>query len=472
MKLFFVCNIASDFKSFVPTILFFLKGGHDVSVYLARRIGAYIGCGDFLEEIKTGGGRVIFYDGSTEDGMYPGLLPKGKKPLALPVSGTLFKNMHRLIRVKRFFHELLAAHMPEIVFLSQEDIHYLSPLIVLEAQALGIGALVIPFVMDNPEGAAEEFSKKPDYLVRSILTKIIAKRYPSWVIEYKGREVFHVPPMTVVALEWLKLAPISPWSNACSFAHAVVVEGSAVRSKDPHARSKSRPIGSLTMDAMHEIRLNAATLKAQLLQEVGLDPSRPFLLCALPPNQFNTNREGMEFESYIDVIQFCLAALGQSGWQVIVNLHPRTEAADFGLNTQEHPNIKVSTSPIWRLIALCDVYLSFTSATIRWAIACGTPVINYDVYRYHFDDYRGAPGVVHTDSKQDFVAFLNHTAEDSQYLEELKAHQQRCAPEWGCLDGRSHERLLALCDEVLAAAKKLIYESRTYWSGPHGPTTP
>lgn len=454
MKLFFVCNIASDFKSFVPTIQFFLKGGHDVSVYLARRNGAYIGCGDFLDEIKAAGGLVISYDGSSEDGTVPAILPKGKKPLGLPVSSTLFKNMHRLIRVKRFFHELLAAHMPEIVFLSQEDIHYLSPLIVLEARALGIGALVMPFVIDNPEGAAEEFSKKQEYLVRSFLTKIIAWRYPSWVLNYKGTAVFHVPAMTVVALELLGLSPISPWSNACSFAHAVVVEGNALRSKDPHARSKSRPIGSLIMDAMHEIRLNAAALKAQLLEEVGLDPSRPFLLCALPPNQFNTNREGMEFETYAEVIDFCLRSLSKSGWQVIVNKHPRTEASELGLNAQEHPNIKVSTSPIWRLISLCDVYLSFTSATIRWAIACGTPVINYDVYRYHFDDYRAAPGVVHTDSKQDFIACLNRTAEDSQYLEELKAHQLRCAPEWGSLDGRSHERLLALCDEVLASAKK------------------
>lgn len=456
MKVFFVCNIASDFKSFVPTIQFFLKEGHDVSVYLAKRIGAYIGCGEFLDEIKAGGGRVIYYDGSCEDERVRAILPKGKKPYGLPVSLALFKNMHRLIRAKHFFHDLLTVYKPEIVFLSQEDIHYLSPIIALEARSLGIGSLVIPFAIDNPEGAAEEFSKKPKYLVRSLLARLVACCYPAWVMDYKGIKVFNVPPMTVVALELLRLSPIAPWSNACSFSYAVLVEGDALRSKNPHARSKSRVIGSLIMDSMHEIKSNAVKLKAELLLEVGFDPERPFLLCAPPPNQFNTDRSGLEFGTYKEVIQFCLASLNNSGWQVIVNLHPRSETADIGMYVHEYTNIKVSTSPIWRMIALCDIYLSFTSATIRWAIACGTPVINYDVYRYHFDDYRSAAGVVHVDSKQHFVDCVNRTAMDGAYLEELTAQQVLCAPEWGCLDGRSHERLLSLCDEVLKSTKTNI----------------
>ncbi len=448
MRLFFVCNIASDFKSFVPTIRFFLDGGHDVSVYLARRIGAYSGCGQFLDEITAAGGRLISHDGSDDKQMIPAMLPKGKKPFGLPVSGNLLKNMSKLLRIRQFYQQMLFTYAPDIVFLSQEDIHYLSPIIVSQARQIGGGTLVLPFVIDNPEGAAEEFSKKSDYLVRSVVSKMIAWRYPDWVMEYKGKKVFHVPPMTILALELLGMAPIAPWSNACSFSDAVVVEGKALRSKNPHACSKSRVIGSLVMDAMHKIRTNVEVMKAELLHELGLDPTRPILLCALPPDQFNTNRHDLEFGSYAELIKFCLSSLAASGWQVVVNLHPRTDPAE--IRQSGYDSIKVSDRPIWHLISLCDAYVSFTSATIRWAIACGTPVINYDVYRYYFDDYRSVPSVVHVDSRQDFANCLSRMADDYQYFEELKALQAGCASDWGCMDGRSHERLLALCEEVRA----------------------
>ncbi len=34
------------------------------------------------------------------------------------------------------------------------------------------------------------------------------------------------------------------------------------------------------------------------------------------------------------------------------------------------------------LVPLCSLYVASVSATIRWAIACGKPVVNYDVYRF------------------------------------------------------------------------------------------
>ena len=42
------------------------------------------------------------------------------------------------------------------------------------------------------------------------------------------------------------------------------------------------------------------------------------------------------------------------------------------------------------LIPLCDIYIAFASATIRWAITAGKPVLNYDIFQYNYEDYNAA----------------------------------------------------------------------------------
>ena len=75
---------------------------------------------------------------------------------------------------------------------------------------------------------------------------------------------------------------------------------------------------------------------------------------------------------------------------MLIRPHPR--ASPDLLRVFETPNIKISIEPMASLIPLCDLYVASISATIRWAISSGIPVLNYDTYRLRYTDFDAAPG--------------------------------------------------------------------------------
>ena len=60
--------------------------------------------------------------------------------------------------------------------------------------------------------------------------------------------------------------------------------------------------------------------------------------------------------------------------------------------------MRIAARKTSELVPLCDLYVASVSSTIRWAIACGKPVVNYDVYRYRYTDFISLDGVLIIDS--------------------------------------------------------------------------
>ncbi len=100
-------------------------------------------------------------------------------------------------------------------------------------------------------------------------------------------------------------------------------------------------------------------------------------------------------------------------------------------------------------IGLCDLYVASISATIRWAIASGIPVINYDIYKFNYQDYIGVQGVMTVFNFNDFSSALHMLTSDSDYLATLGAAQKKHAAEWGLIDGKFAERFHALVNAYL-----------------------
>ena len=112
--------------------------------------------------------------------------------------------------------------------------------------------------------------------------------------------------------------------------------------------------------------------------------------------------------------------------------------------------MKISTHDTASLIPLCDLYLASVSATIRWAIACAQPVINYDVYQMRYKDYADVEGVITVYDKSSFETVLKRLTNDRNYYNLLEEKQKEAAPGWRILDGKSSERMLKLFDDVIA----------------------
>jgi hypothetical protein len=127
---------------------------------------------------------------------------------------------------------------------------------------------------------------------------------------------------------------------------------------------------------------------------------------------------------------------------VLINLHPRIKYADVAwLSTL---GVTIIDEPIDRLIPLADLYIAVASATIRLGISCGIPVINYDAYKYDYDDYQGLPGVCEVKNRHDYKSILNDLINDKSFYLKIHEAQKATASHLCVIDGRSSERLLNL----------------------------
>jgi hypothetical protein len=130
--------------------------------------------------------------------------------------------------------------------------------------------------------------------------------------------------------------------------------------------------------------------------------------------------------------------------RVTVSLHPAVGAGDRAAIAAS--GVTISDDYVLRLIPLHDIYVSYFSSTIRWAVASGKPVINYDAYRLGLDVYDAAPGVVTTPSVDRLMAIASGLCGDD--FAALAARQVAVAERWGMLDAPAMPRILAEIDRL------------------------
>jgi hypothetical protein len=140
------------------------------------------------------------------------------------------------------------------------------------------------------------------------------------------------------------------------------------------------------------------------------------------------------------------------GWNVVLRPHPRLTDEEIG--HLENFGVKVSRWDTATLVPLCDLFVASVSATIRWAIACGKPVVNYDVYQMHYEDYKNVDGVLTVFSKKDFSQSITRLTSDAAYYQQVSKLQKKEMSKWGRLDGKSSERMLKLFDDVISGKIK------------------
>jgi glycosyltransferase involved in cell wall biosynthesis len=142
-------------------------------------------------------------------------------------------------------------------------------------------------------------------------------------------------------------------------------------------------------------------------------------------------------------------------WNVLVRPHPRLTKTET--DALRRFGCTITLKDTATLVPKCDLYVTSVSATIRWAIACGKPVVNYDVYQYGYQEYSDAGGVLTLDNKKDFTDTLKRLTADQVYYERIAAAQREASSHWGQLDGNSSKRLMEFFENVISANKGQDY---------------
>ena len=137
---------------------------------------------------------------------------------------------------------------------------------------------------------------------------------------------------------------------------------------------------------------------------------------------------------------------------VVIRPHPRL--VDCDLRILADAGFPIDWRPTENLIPLADLYVASISATIRWALALGIPVVNYDCYRLDFEDYDTAAGIRLVRSLQQFKALLIGLVSDPKLLEEMTREAERDRHRWGVIDGAFCNRFNGILRELLPASRR------------------
>jgi hypothetical protein len=338
--------------------------------------------------------------------------------------------------------------------MSEDNVELDTAVWIAVARRHGVRSVIVPFTISNTAEFAESYVNWEPYQVEANeKNRLAAALFPAWTLRYKKRRFVRAEPPKIVAVESLGLTPPNPWLLNSGYADTIAVESAAMYDYYRAAGIPSAQLvstGSLADDVIAAALTTIPQRRRALLQEFGCDDDTPLLLCGLPPDQKTYDRPGCEFTSFDDMLAFwgdCLKSV--TGWNVIIRPHPKTPPDRLGPLRERGLNISYADTAA--LVPLCDLYVAATSATIRWAIACGKPVINYDVYQYGYRDYEGVQGVLLVNTRADFSERLSRLTANEGERAALAAAQEAIASRWGRLDGFSGKRLLALLHNDLSA---------------------
>lgn len=351
---------------------------------------------------------------------------------------------------------LIQGYRPDLLIVCEENVGYASHIPIRICHSHHIPTVIVPYTIANATEAAEAYYDSFEYQIRgNFVNQLTAKKYPHWVYEHRGRKLLRLPAAMIIPIERSRFAPLQPWRINSEETTFIAVENEHMLEYYKNENlSEERLIvtGALYDDVLADSTERSKEMRDKLNKELGLQDGLPLLLCGLPPSQFPRD---CEFSEYKSLLLFWMETLSQvKDWNVIVRPHPRLTEKEIDQLKRFGP--KISNWDTASLIPLCDLYVASVSATIRWAIACSKPVLNYDVYQMNYDDYKDAGGVLTVFSKTEFKDTIIRLTSEQTYYEDIAAIQLQEMTKWGRLDGKSSQRMLQLFDDVISGRIRRI----------------
>jgi hypothetical protein len=351
----------------------------------------------------------------------------------------------RFWRMIRQARQILYRERVRLLVFAEDNVAYTTAHWIRAGHDIGIPSLIVPYTVANADEPAEAYWNRRDKHAEGVSARVFLSVRRQWAHVHRERRLLRLPIPQALAMEILGIAPPQPWLMNSGFADAVAVESERMAEYYRAAglvTDRFTPTGSVADDDVARGIADGKSTRRRLLPT----GSRAFILLALMPDQLELDRT--EFESYPAMAEWIVSVLVSSGvGTVFVRPHPRDAGNDFGY-LKAH-GARITTADTASLIGAADLYVASASATIRWAIAAGRPVINYDVYRFNYTEYKGAPGVRTVQTRNEFERVV---AEWARSFEATDHTFPKPNTEWGRLDGKSGTRLLDLIHRLVATA--------------------
>jgi hypothetical protein len=277
----------------------------------------------------------------------------------------------------------------------------------------------------------------------------IKRECPQWVRRSRFGDVLMFAPEYVLARERFGLSLPLPWTIHGGAADLLAAESEAMYRHyldEGIPATKVKLTGTVYCDVMTDRLTASPELMAAYSAGRKIEAGSTEVLISLPPSLHGIRAKFSEFDTYdagcraiIDMIR------SKPGVSAVVSLHPNAPPEQRAF--VEGLGVTVSSEWIVSLIPACDVFFTTFSSTIRWAIACGKPVLNYNMYSYNNHDYDAVEGVFTLPRLQEIEARFDQLLDDREYAR-VAARQKADGAQWGIMDGRNFERIRAAVSEL------------------------
>lgn len=382
------------------------------------------------------------------------ILPKANRysGIVLFASRRIFFGIWNTQLQLEYLSSFFADYRPDLIILPEQNCGYGHEVLIAWSRQSGVPILVLPYTMAGRQEWAASFSERSGCHVRGTLRRLLARAFPEWVYDYKGRRLI-LPLPWMFSCEYLGCPPAIPWVTNSGPDVRVAVDNLFVEKfyrREGVDTSRWAVVGSLAEDRLYRAMLERIAIRERIASRLGLDPRFPLILIGLPPDQFDMGlTEGVEFADYRSLTEFIVVATTEAAGKdhnVVVNLHPRIRREEVAYI--ESGSARIADGPIEDILPAAHLYISVASATIRWAVACGVPVINFDAYHYDYRDYHDLEGVVDVKTREQFGRQVAAMVRDKTCRERLVRAQAADSERLFRIDGKAEERIASLMAEL------------------------
>jgi hypothetical protein len=341
---------------------------------------------------------------------------------------------------------------PDVVVVMEDNVANATSFVAEAARSERCPVVIVPDYIPNAEEQAQWHSGDPNYHVNGPLRGLLGWLLPHWVYRHDGRSLFRMPPARILLHLLLGMRPLRPWIMNAGYATSIALDSVAAERRYlalGFDAAKLAITGSVVSDTIAAGAHNREERRSQLCCKYNLESDRPLIVCAFPPSQYaESKRDKYEYSSFERLAEGWFEVLEEASAlsNVLIAPHPRL-AADQ-LRPFERPSLAIADDAIEKLIPLADLYIASASTTIGWALSAGVPVVNYDCYRYEYEDFVSSTAVIHVTARQSFRDELLGLLKVPQRLIRLQRVGKNEAPHWGMLDGKSLMRLAELLRKV------------------------
>ena len=344
-------------------------------------------------------------------------------------------------RFAAFFAFQIETFRADALLIPEDIVGNLWPVAIRAGHNAGVPTIVLPYTLANKEEALQSLRREKYFQAKR--NRITAVLYPRWRLAEQGADLVRLPSSHILSHEWLGISPPDPWMMNSGFADVIAVDSPAsfayFRAGGIPAE-QMREVGSPSQDDMFRLRANRATQIAKLRTELPLSGDKPVLLLSGCPDQLSASVPFSEFSTTADVAAFVGESLQPLAEHYHLIVRPHPNYPDFG-PLLERFGFRSTMLPTASLVPLADLFVAFASATIRWAIACGVPTVNYDVFHYGYGDFAAAKGVASISASGQFRDLVRSLTPGSPALAALAAQAKHDSAHWGLMDGRGIERI-------------------------------